>query len=1338
MPRSQTIAQWAYAQSTAREPRLAVQIIFDASSPTITSKTGISNLPGTAIEGVISGVSSVSQQVWPDEGRATIGGCTITIMDNASPVNITQELLDQLENNGEGIRNKEIRVWRGFTDDFDDYERVGTFYADTVEYFDGVYKIRCRDKSRQLREYIHDPKAIRFSAALTATAGQVQTDGDPRDAGFQMVSTHAGWGNYPSETCGWILIKKTGEIIKYERITATGFKDITRGQFNTKAQAVEFDSDNPEEIEEFIYIEGPAMWAALATMTGVIDPDVSPRTMLPDHWHLGLDYDNDIDITEWEAIGTDLYDPDDLTEGFPVRGTYLERTQGKTFIEREIYRLAGVYAPTKADGTIGLRRVNKLVSKAPFVVTLDEDSITRYGGLKHDQSRIANRYEVNYNFNGEDLTRRVVIVDTESVNKHGASETRKIDFQLLHTAAHTQAAIVDRMLLLRDRYAEPPLTLRVDVVPPLDWLQLGDAVKLDVDTIRNYQDGVNPNLISVFEIQRVQNDWLNEKVSLDLFASSRLVDSVADSEFGGNPVDDSWYTGTGTNINTLTNYSSGNITGNETLTGSTTDINNSSSIWYHDGDLTIDAGAVLTIENNVQLRVAGFLTVNGKIDGKGNGGAGGVFSMNVGDAVTSDSYGNVTIPLSDLGGSGYLAGIQGGVGLLQVNTSDPSYSLSAGYYKMPIRAKSVEGSKTEIVRPTVSTAGQIVGKLPKNLMGTGGPTGAPLVHLPDNVSGPEIAVKGGAGGAGGAALALFCRGLGIGPTSAPDGIIDLSGEDGTAGAAAGYVGHIRSNLNYDSLAGSGAGGAPGMLVVYLDGDTVPNPNLTETNLLLNRGGSPLSSNHSVYRPIGGGFAGTAPTGVPINISYEWDAEIPDDGSALSPPGAVTGSRLWGKDDSQSAVSYYDEAKFVRYLPQEEDVDEDRLAAPQSLTATGGFGNVNLAWDFPEGADSVEVFASTTNDRSFSEEIYQGRNSTFDHFLVGGASRYYWIRVKQDNGEISEWFPESSTAGVQGIAKPAAPRANVWNYDFEDYDYVESDWVASGQTTIEQSSDSFDGSYAGLFTETSPFGGGANARRYFFSEGDTRVFRGRATRLTFWYKQPTTNASSNAAVSVTQNYSPLFPTQPLNYQMNSIDIEPGTDWQYAELVLPVAWPETTEIAIFVQPDTDGANGGVLIDNIGLSYDDVSSIPVYQYEGGPTLIDLTYGSDPVTSVFVDVPEGESLTPVYVSVTATVELLGTSGARRLMSAIMRRKTRPLGQTTGTPTSTGAQTYDSFYLVATSNGDNTISFVYQDTPGAGTIEYGLDMSVSYATGSPSASPPGAESANMYDISWGVIGLTK
>jgi hypothetical protein len=124
-----------------------------------------------------------------------------------------------------------------------------------------------------------------------------------------------------------------------------------------------------------------------------------------------------------------------------------------------------------------------------------------------------------------------------------------------------------------------------------------------------------------FEVQAISTDWLRGRVSLTLEGSSQAADPL--KPLGTDTsIPDAWFVGTGTDIAGLTGVvDQGDfleVTADLTLSGNA-DLTAAGAVYYAGKDLTIAAGVTVTYDQNVQLRVRGVMTVNGKLDGKGGG-----------------------------------------------------------------------------------------------------------------------------------------------------------------------------------------------------------------------------------------------------------------------------------------------------------------------------------------------------------------------------------------------------------------------------------------------------------------------------------------------------------------------------------------------------------------------------------------------------------------------------------------------------------------------------------------------------------------------------------------------
>lgn len=98
-----------------------------------------------------------------------------------------------------------------------------------------------------------------------------------------------------------------------------------------------------------------------------------------------------------------------------------------------------------------------------------------------------------------------------------------------------------------------------------------------------------------------------------------------------------------------------------------------------------------------------------------------------------------------------------------------------------------------------------------------------------------------------------------------------------------------------------------------------------------------------------------------------------------------------------------------------------------LQAKGGIGQVSLTWNTPVDPHSpvglpylqqraIEVHASETNDRDSAVKIGEvlGSNGFIHAGLTTGQSFHYWIKPRNNSGLYGDWFPLSSTGGVNGV------------------------------------------------------------------------------------------------------------------------------------------------------------------------------------------------------------------------------------------------------------------------------------------------------------------------------------
>jgi hypothetical protein len=808
--------------AASAEPRFVIELSFDTASSdivyltshAITGLTGANVYPG--LIHVSGGISGTTQKLNPDKANSTIGAISFKVLDEG----LTDLQRDKL-NAGKGLKGKRVRIYVGEAElEWSDYTLVQTQAIDSeVSYKDGVYSFSCADVQRQMRKDVFEPKKTSLSTSLAAGASTINVYSTN---GFELVKQPAsptGLTDAPGQKVGYLRLSN-GCIVRYTGKTANSFTGCVWGRFNTAhliepiEKTADSTADNAPKVEEYIYLEMPAVKVIYALLTGFIYGESGEK--LPDHWHLGI-HAQWIRTSDFISVGSDWWDLTSDDNGIPAVVRGVAKTDGKKFIEEELLLMIGAFMPVYANGEIGLRRMTVIPSQGSYLRVLDEKSVVSYTDLKHDLKAVMNRVVISWNYEEQrkEYTRKSILFDENSIATHGAADVQEMKFRTLASSRHSYATIKNQFDSLRDRYAGPPLRIQLTVLPYNNDLEVGDIVRVKLDAVKDYTGSlIDGHLDRNFEVQQVRVDWITGRVVVDLFGSSQSA-SVLPPEETGTAIVNDFYNAAGTEIN-ATNFP-GKITVTGGITRITGDVTLSSggtlsnSIYYCLGDLTIDAGVTVRINQNVQLRVRGFFQVNGKIDGKGRGHLGGF------PAGLSPSYGF-------LGHSESTDGVYLASGSTFPNRS---YLQTAGTRQV------LTGTRPQNTAPllnlSVTQAGNLLG-IPADLRGTPGPAGGASYET--RSGNLQWSQDGGVGGSGGAGLVVICRGMDIGAS----GVIDTSGDDGASGTYHPAATWYKSDRWM--ISGSGGGGCPGAAYFVIDGNQNP-PHLNPSNAKAEFGSSPL-------------------------------------------------------------------------------------------------------------------------------------------------------------------------------------------------------------------------------------------------------------------------------------------------------------------------------------------------------------------------------------------------------------------------------------------------------------------------------------------------------------------
>ena len=662
----------AYNTAASKRPRIVVCLSFDTANTDLLYLTSHddTDLPdgavssGIAIQNVVRSISGQTQKINPDQANSTIGGFSFSVVDVGSA--LTVYLRDKLTA-GDGLRRKQVKVYISYQGMlWADYITALTYVIDSVTYANGEYKFKCSDLQREVRKQIFEPQVTYLTATVTASQMHIpclETDLNK----FAVVEHDASYTDHPSTSVQYIRLED--EIICHSGLythatDGVSFAVVQRGALNSKATEHVLDADATSErkikIEEHIYIEGPAPKVIYALLTGEL---YGQSATLPTHWHLGISTSY-VQTSDYTGIGADYWNTTTDT-GRHVRFEGLKKQDGKKFIETELLIWLGAYMPVYSSGKLGLKRLAPVLSNSGYMVALDQNNSVNYSDLDHDCNAVINQMAVewNYVFLKEDFTKTTYLIDTDSYAMHGSAAKKNLKLKGVHTGRHADSDIASYFDTLRDRYAGPPLRMSVTVLPSLNWLEVGDTVRVTLDTVRDFTNGSGTTLDRVFEIQQVNYDWLTGNVKLDLFGSSMKAGTLTKTT-ATSVLDDTFYNSAGTELSTVLTIAGGAVTANGSLTGGST---LAAGIYYYLGDLTINAGVTVQISDNVQLRVRGHLTINGTIDGKGRGPAGGAGASLWSNGLTTYTGASAPDHNAGLGASGAI-GNTAPAGDLHVNT----------------------------------------------------------------------------------------------------------------------------------------------------------------------------------------------------------------------------------------------------------------------------------------------------------------------------------------------------------------------------------------------------------------------------------------------------------------------------------------------------------------------------------------------------------------------------------------------------------------------------------------------------------------------------------------------
>ena len=166
-----------------------------------------------------------------------------------------------------------------------------------------------------------------------------------------------------------------------------------------------------------------------------------------------------------------------------------------------------------------------------------------------------------------------------------------------------------------------------------------------------------------------------------------------------------------------------------------------------------------------------------------------------------------------------------------------------------------------------------------------------------------------------------------------------------------------------------------------------------------------------------------------------------------------------EDDSASyddpiVADYIDGNSATITLPSEV------VPPPTGFSASSVPYAIRLNWTNPatEEFDYIDVYASDTSAWSGATKIASVRTDTYTHNIGAGTVKYYWIRARRNNGDVSLRTPNSDTSTVTATAGSGTDSVNLAGATLSDQQVV-----ATAEAGYRLTSGGAEQSYEGLPT-----------------------------------------------------------------------------------------------------------------------------------------------------------------------------------------------------------------------------------------------------------------------------------
>ncbi len=449
----------AYGRALAQDAKAPIYLVaFDGI--TVRFSTGPVLNPLAETRKYLRIPEGAGMQITPDEGRASIGGLTVGILDVDGYVTNLAFLYQ--------MANRVVTVKQGFQGMSEAaYSTVfkGRVLNYTLDADNSFWKFSISDFQRDTKQDIF--------TALTKTTAPVGIG----DATISVSNT----AQFATATAGQFYFRIDDEVISYTGVTSTTFTGCVRGELGTAAAVHNADT----QTANLVVLEGNPLTLALQILTSTGLGTNGTYDVLPASCGLAIPEDQ-VNVVKFET------ERDRWTTGIVFKFEEEDRTEGKRFLEEQIYRLIPGYPVTGNDGRLGFK-----VAGPPLPTSisnpLNDDNIVQRPSF---MGNVLDRYFFNeldlgydYNFLTKTFAQRVLFEDAPSQETFDTVKTKTIDSRGMRTATTGITRINNFGLRFLKRYAIPSPIIAARGFFSTRLIEVGDIIPLSSTKLPNLATG---------------------------------------------------------------------------------------------------------------------------------------------------------------------------------------------------------------------------------------------------------------------------------------------------------------------------------------------------------------------------------------------------------------------------------------------------------------------------------------------------------------------------------------------------------------------------------------------------------------------------------------------------------------------------------------------------------------------------------------------------------------------------------------------------------------------------------------------------------------------------------